>query len=415
MSEDSSVSTAQTTTEQAPPAVAPPAHANGSRPEAGRALFLIGLLIALIGFGVAADLTHIHVKVHTDPSYRSFCAMTEKVNCDAVAESPYSVFLGVPVSVWGMFGYLVFAGLMLAGMRRRYLGWPTGLLWGMSVVFCCVSVLLGAISVLAITSVCILCMTTYLLNFCLLVLASVMARRRGGIVLSVREDLGALFGALVPTAAVAGLLATLAGGLIAFYPNYWNAPVEAGPGGVPTGITAEGLHWIGAAKPTVTVVEYSDYECPHCRRGHREMRDIAGRHSGRLRFIHRQFPLDEKCNRLLKRPFHPRACALARLAVCAARQGKAWEANDLLFYERSPREVPRVEDFAKKLEIDPEQLHACMADPTSLEEIKAEIEAGIALKIRGTPTYLLDGTTYPGHIPEAVLREALKLGPDEAL
>lgn len=55
----------------------------------------------------------IHVFVHTDPSYHSVCAMSDGVNCETVAVSPYSVFAGLPVSVWGIAGYVVLGGLAL--------------------------------------------------------------------------------------------------------------------------------------------------------------------------------------------------------------------------------------------------------------------------------------------------------------
>jgi len=87
----------------------------------------------------------------------------------------------------------------------------------------------------------------------------------------------------------------------------------------------------GAARPALTVVEYSDYQCPHCRRGHDELRGLVREHPERVRLVHRDYPLDHHCNDLLKRPFHPQACRYAVLAHCAGEQGRFWEANDVLY------------------------------------------------------------------------------------
>jgi uncharacterized membrane protein len=65
-----------------------------------RWLLVASLALCLAGLGVAADLTRIHYKVHTDDRYQSFCAISKEVNCDTVAQSDWSVFLGLPISVW---------------------------------------------------------------------------------------------------------------------------------------------------------------------------------------------------------------------------------------------------------------------------------------------------------------------------
>jgi uncharacterized membrane protein len=75
---------------------------DAARPSSGLALVSAGL--CLVGIAVSAELTRVHVFVHTDPDYHSLCAMSEGINCETVAISPYSVFAGLPVSVWGLAG-----------------------------------------------------------------------------------------------------------------------------------------------------------------------------------------------------------------------------------------------------------------------------------------------------------------------
>lgn len=382
----------------------------------GRGLHAAFLLLCLFGLGVSFELTRIHLWVHTDPNYRSFCAVSEAVNCDAVAESSYSVFMAVPVSVWGMVGYLLMGALaLLALLRPRGERFPAGLHVLLAAFSAAVSLTLGTISVLAISSVCILCLSSYSINIGLLVIALVAARRRGGISAAVVGDVTALRRRWPRVLAVAVPLAALSAGLVALYPAYWRHDAVRGVAGLPAGVGEHGQPWIGATQPRAIIEEYSDYQCPHCRRGHREMRRLVERYPDRLRFIHRHYPLDHHCNPNIKRPFHPRACELARMVACATRQGKAWEANDLLFFEVRDTATLAAESVPQRLGIDAAAFAACMLDPASLQGISDEIARGMELGVRGTPSYVLDGKIYPGHVPDDELRQALGLGPDDPL
>ena len=83
--------------------------------EPPRGLVIAFVLLCLLGLGVSIELSRIHVFVHTDPSYHSVCAMSEGVNCETVAASPYSVFAGLPVAVWELWR----CGLSREGFIRR--------------------------------------------------------------------------------------------------------------------------------------------------------------------------------------------------------------------------------------------------------------------------------------------------------
>ena len=96
---------------------------------------IVLLVLCVAGIGITIQLTVIHYYTHTDPAYHSVCAIDEKINCETVAESPYSVFVGLPVSVWGMIVYAVAAALCLWGLLpgRPHPTWPRGILLGLLV------------------------------------------------------------------------------------------------------------------------------------------------------------------------------------------------------------------------------------------------------------------------------------------
>ena len=107
-------------------------------------VFLAAALLSLWGLWIAVELTQIHYMTHTDPNFHAVCALSEGVNCETVALSPYSVFMGLPVSVWGIYGYLFMAALSLWGMSkwRLHSAWPLG---GMTLLstFCCSGLYFG--------------------------------------------------------------------------------------------------------------------------------------------------------------------------------------------------------------------------------------------------------------------------------
>ena len=81
------------------------------------------LVLSFAGLLVSIVLAHIHFKVNTEAGFHSFCGRGSTFNCDDVARSRYSILLGVPTALWGIFGYLLAAAVALAGLRARRAAW----------------------------------------------------------------------------------------------------------------------------------------------------------------------------------------------------------------------------------------------------------------------------------------------------
>jgi protein-disulfide isomerase len=209
------------------------------------------------------------------------------------------------------------------------------------------------------------------------------------------------------------VLATVAGGLMAFTPAYWRMGAHQQTwmdlAGLKRGVTPDGGHTIGADNPEVTVIEFSDYQCPGCKVAHAELRNIVKQFPTRVRVIHRHFPLDQACNRSIDRPFHADACRMASIAECAGRAGRFWEANDYLFGHALELESLSNKAIARELGLDPAALETCVRGE-GLAAVKTDIDTGIALNLRGTPSFLVDGQLYFGNLPASVLE---KLQPEK--
>lgn len=378
-----------------------------------RRLWLAAVALAAAGLALAWELTQIHSRVHADPNTKSFCTLSDHISCDKTAQSIYSVFWGVPLSVWGLLAYGVV--LLLCGWglysRKTLPIAPFALVSGACAAS---SLLLIYVSAFLDQNLCILCMASWLVDWALFAIGLAMARR-----VRASELLARVRGAWsahpigVMSFAATGLVLVLAVRFLALQAVAPSAPaltqkVERDEDiKLPHGVDDAGHPFIGGASPKLSVVEFADYQCPHCAHAHNEMRELLAKHPQQIRIVHRQFPLDNKCNSLVTRPFHPHACEYAIMAACATLAGKFWQANDFLFEHGRDEQPVAPETLAARLNLDLQQFKSCMAGPGS-ELVKADVEEGLRLQMQGTPTFIVDGKSYPGRLPDEMLEPYLK-------
>lgn len=191
-------------------------------------------------------------------------------------------------------------------------------------------------------------------------------------------------------------------------------PVPRGPGGLPHGRTADGDPWIGARNPRLVIYEISDYQCYFCRRSHYRLRamlrDPALRKAVRL--VHLHYPFSSECNPAFAKRQHPRACALARAAVCAEEQGRFWEMNDLIFRRARAGRVGALSGLARSAGLDVKRFAACLSSATAKARLSATIARAEGLGHRdgkgidGIPTIFLQRDAEPPHRGKAALRRA---------
>jgi protein-disulfide isomerase/uncharacterized membrane protein len=368
------------------------------------------LVLATVGACLSADLLRLHVKVHTDPEYRAYCAVNEWANCETVAESEYAVIFHLPLALWGLLAYLVMATLAVWGIRRPLSppSWPFGLLFWTNTFSSIVSAVLFYISHFIIKSVCVVCIGTYFTNLLLVVVSFIELRRLDlSPSRALANELGSIGGRLSPLTTFGSLFAALVVVLWISVPAYWRIDFSTGPEGLAIGATPEGYPWIGAGNPKISIVEFSDYQCPYCQRGHDEMRKLIQSHPKRIRLVHRHYPLDHNCNRMLNRPYHPFACFYAKMAFCAQKQNRFWEANDYLFQEGRRKYPVSENELAEAIGISATRLAKCVKSDEPLSAIERDLKAGRALRIRGTPTFVVAERAFPGRIPKELLDSLL--------
>ena len=166
-------------------------------------------------------------------------------------------------------------------------------------------------------------------------------------------------------------------------------------------------HAAGSASAPLTLVEYGDYQCPHCAAADPVVRAVQQALGAQLRFVFRNFPLTEA---------HPAAEPAAEFAEEAGAQGKFWEAHDAIFAhsrQHGPASLgPRAfTAIAATLHLDAAKLAASVETHRYLERIKSDFNGGIRSGVNGTPSFFINGVRFEG--PTTV--EALTFALNEAL
>ena len=370
-------------------------------------------IVAVLALGGVLDSIYLsisHYRVYTDIAYESFCAISRSINCDTVSQSPYSIFIGIPVPIWGIIGYtffLLFMPFAWSKEAQKQKIWPILLL--ISLAFSIYSVILAYISTFYIHSYCMMCIVSFGINFLLLYYTWLVRKRFGksGIIKGLILDIGFLWEKKKKTIPI--FLSTLC--IIIFllisFPSYWKLSPPVLSKSITSGITDDGYPWIGAEKPVLEITEFTDYQCFQCKKMHFFLRKLVEKNSDKIRLIHRHFPMDHKYNPIVKEPFHVGAGAMALFAEYAQTQGKFWEMNDVLFAIVGSTNVLNIKELAEKVGLDYRALSYSTKNSMIRYKVKHDIAIGMKLGINGTPGYVIDGKVYLGQIPPEILSSIL--------
>ena len=145
----------------------------------------------------------------------------------------------------------------------------------------------------------------------------------------------------------------------------------------------------GPKDAPVSIVEFSDFQCPYCIRVVPTLDKLRAAYGDKIRIAFRDFPL----------PFHPFAQKAAEAAACAAEQGKFWEMHDKLFAASGKLGVPELKTYAGELSLDADAFAACLDGGKQAADWKADLAAGQRLGVTGTPAFFINGRMFVGAQP----------------
>ncbi|MCC6848448.1 MAG: thioredoxin domain-containing protein [Deltaproteobacteria bacterium] len=153
----------------------------------------------------------------------------------------------------------------------------------------------------------------------------------------------------------------------------------------------------GGAKATVTIVEFSDYQCPFCKRGEDAVQKVFETYGDKVRIVFRDYPL----------PFHERARPAAEAAACANAQGKFWEYNKKLFANQSALGDDNLKQYAKELGLDAAKFDECYAKKPHSAAIDKDLADGVLAGVNGTPAFFINGRAISGAQPFEKFKEII--------
>ena len=148
----------------------------------------------------------------------------------------------------------------------------------------------------------------------------------------------------------------------------------------------------GAADAPVTIVEFEDFQCPFCKKAQSTVEQILSRYQGKVRVVHRDFPLQ---------PLHPASLKAHEAARCAEEQGKFWEYRDLL-YKNTPAASPdQLKDYASLIGLNLPSFNQCLDSGKFQMVVEKDETEGGRLGVQGTPAFFINGRPLPGAQPES--------------
>jgi len=155
-------------------------------------------------------------------------------------------------------------------------------------------------------------------------------------------------------------------------------------------IPTEGYPSLGPADAPITVVEFSDFQCPFCRRFHDETyQALLDAYPGQIRFVYRNLPLTS---------IHPSAMPAAIASLCANDQNKYWEFHEKLFSSETLDE-PTYIQYATDLGLDVETFTACLSSGSHDDFIQKDMDFSLGLGVQSTPTFFVNGLAIVGAQP----------------
>jgi protein-disulfide isomerase len=350
-------------------------------------------LIALIGVGLGIALSQQYYDIRSGMGgFKSFCNLSTQMNCDRVAASKFSELIaGFPLSSFTAGWYLALFCLSLIARNRFWERDAVRGIFMMSSIGIVFSVIYFLIMALAIQTYCIFCLGIDAVNILALVIA-IMLKPEGTSVHKAEIDKWKKMGGIVATSliiAVFGLklfdaVSMASSDIDQVVSGTLESPI------LPVDVSDTDPS-MGPKDAPITIVEFSDFQCPYCRIGAMVMKAVMNRYPKQVRVVFKPFPLDESCNRVVTHPMHLSACEAARVGLCSNKQGKFETVYEQLF----DRQTEILPGFASKLASDSgvaaDQLAGCTASPELNSELSKTIEQGITLGIDSTPTFFING------------------------
>jgi protein-disulfide isomerase/uncharacterized membrane protein len=372
---------------------------------------LLALAFTSLAIGVHLYLNkhHIDLKLGVDSS-NSICNLSETLNCDTAAASPFAELFGIPMALLGALTNGLLLAFLLLGRynltenterTERYSFYLASFILA-------VSIFMASISLFILKSACPFCLATYALSILtwLSLLAayrpklSLLANDTGDIFTTEKWILGCLIAIPVLGLIVNNMILDSYGyqeikRVSETSLSTWQSSPQQNFD------LQSGLQFQSSGKePKVVIIEFADFLCSHCKAAYPALHSFAKSHPD-VKLIFKNFPLDGVCNSAVNHKGDGKRCELSYATLCAEKLNKkGWAAHHYVFdnqesiFSKPMDEV--LADICKETGTNCEQMKACMNTEEIHESVKKMASEGEKAQINGTPAIFLNGKNLPG-------------------
>jgi protein-disulfide isomerase len=180
--------------------------------------------------------------------------------------------------------------------------------------------------------------------------------------------------------------------------KYGTAPAPPKLLGDPVSIATAGSPVTGPQDAPVTLIEFSDFQCPYCYKAAEQLRQVLKAFPTQVKLVFRQYPLDS----------HSQAALAAAAAIAANKQGKFWPLHDAMFVNRANLSRQAITKLAAKTGMDMTKFDADWSSKETLEAVARDVADGDRAGVEGTPTVFVNGKHYRGSLDLEPMRSIIQ-------
>ena len=376
-------------------------------------------ILSIIGLVLTIKLAMIYYVANYEKyALSSFCSINDFIDCDGAARTRFSQFLGIPLAYWGMLFYITTLFLTFVDKLKniKFLRFlevfknPFAYITAIGTFAFIVSMILACISLWVIKKLCILCVITYFIDFCIaLISAKNWKEYIGNFKVTFIDFIDGIKS--YPKTFVILLIFSVSFLAVSevtdiFIPHLRKTKeikkymqMQENPYRVDGNL-------LGVENADVVVDLYSDFGCPMCYI-HNIMLHKAVKEYSNIKIIHHNLPFDKECNYELGATMHVGACYMARAAISAGKQGKYWGMSSLL-YEKHPMNDEALIKLVENLGLNKTKFFNDMDSKEVADEIQKELYRSYELNLDGTPTTFVNGEKKVGIMSYEDLQKLLE-------
>ncbi len=369
------------------------------------------VFFCLVGAAIAAISTSQYLRINRQGlEEKSFCAISEVIDCDITTASSYATLAGIPVAWLGLVMYLLIGGMAArAALSKREKKGTVAFAWFLSIFSLLYSIRMAYVLFFVLGVACLECVGMYIVNIVLFfALWAAVKVPPKDVVKFFKDYLLAVFRRPSDLGFAPNIFAHILATLLVFGVGWmaiYNIRGESAENGIPVGerVNAhfqQSLYSIDAdpswplwGNPAgkVTIIEFSDYECPFCRLAAFNIRPYLQEFKKNIRFYFVNYPLDDSCNPYMEGPMHRKACMAAFATECAFERGDFWGFHDDVFRLKRSLSRESLIELARKRGWNADEFAACMDSDAVKAKVLSGIEAARKIHVSGTPTIIVNG------------------------